>query len=94
MFTKVQTEPSHLENVIDIALSRMEELDPTSTEYAHIVDQLDKLYKMLPKKEPFVKPDVLIPVVGNLAGIMAILNYERVHLVTSKALGFVLKTRV
>jgi hypothetical protein len=32
-------------------------------------------------------------VIGNLTGILLILNYERAHVVTSKAIGFVLKPR-
>jgi hypothetical protein len=94
MFTKAPAEPTHLEKVIDETLSKLEETDPTSDEFAKIVDQLDKLHKMLPKKEPLVKPDTLIPVIGNLAGILAILNFERANVITTKALSFVMKTRV
>lgn len=91
MFTKANAEPTHLEKVIDDVLSKLENLEPTSDEFAKIVDQLDKLYKMLPKKEPSVKPEALIAVAGNLAGILAILNFERAGVITSKALGFVMK---
>lgn len=94
MFTKSETEPTNLDQVIDLALVKLKDIDPASDEFARIVDQLEKLHKMHPKKEQFVKPETLIPVLGNLAGIVAILNYERVHVITSKALGFVLKTRV
>lgn len=39
-------------------------------------------------------PDTLLIVGGNLAGILLILNFERLDIVRSKALGFVLKGRV
>lgn len=94
MFTKAQPEPTHLEEVIDRLLTQLQELDPASDEFSRIVDQLDKLTKMLPKKEASVKPEALINVFGNLAGILAILSYERTHVITSKAIGFVLKSRV
>lgn len=39
-------------------------------------------------------PDTLLVVGGNLIGILLILNFERLDIVRSKALGFVLKGRV
>lgn len=39
-------------------------------------------------------PDTLLIVGGNLAGILLILNFEKLDIVRSKALGFVLKGRV
>jgi hypothetical protein len=40
-----------------------------------------------------VSKDALVTAGANLAGILLILNYERAHVVTSKALGFVMKLR-
>lgn len=39
-------------------------------------------------------PDTLLIVGGNLAGILLILNFERLDIVRSKAISFVLKGRV
>jgi hypothetical protein len=86
--------PTHLEQVIDQLLTKLEDTAPESDDYARIVDQLAKLHNLLPKNEPFVKPDVVIGAATNLIGILAILNYERVHIITSKAVGFVLKSRL
>lgn len=94
MFTKTKPEPTHLEKVIDLTLSQLEDLGPETEEFAKVVTQLSELHSMLPKKEAFMKPEALIAVAGNLAGILAILSYERVNVVTSKALGFVMKSRV
>lgn len=41
-----------------------------------------------------ISPDTIAVVAGNLAGILLILNFEKLGNVTSKALGFVLKGRV
>lgn len=93
MFTS-KNEPTHLETLIDKLLTELENTESDSEKFAKIVDQLDKLHKMLPKKEPLMKPEMLIPVAGNLAGILAILSFEKTNVITTKALGFVLKARV
>lgn len=84
-----------LEEVIDAVQARLLKLDPDTDEFAKTVDQLDKLHKIRSyKKDGRVSMDALVAVVGNLAGIVLILGYEHAHTVTSKALGFVLKTKV
>lgn len=90
-----------LDQAIDSALSELNGFTADAPEFAKIVEQLDRLYKMRayePEKvivdERRVKMDTLLPILGNLAGIVAILSYEHAHVVTSKALGFVLKSRV
>lgn len=40
-----------------------------------------------------ISKDALVTAGANLAGILLILNHERAHVVTSKALGFVMKLR-
>jgi len=40
-----------------------------------------------------VKVDTIAIIAGNIIGIGLILGYERAHIVTSKALGFVLKSK-
>ena len=55
---------------------------------------LERLYKI--KKEHTsekVDANTKAVVAGNLLGIAMILNYERVHVVSSKALGFVMKSK-
>lgn len=39
-------------------------------------------------------PNVLLGIAGNLAGILLILNYEKLGIITSKAVQFVLKNRI
>lgn len=94
MSTKSDIDPKHLDTVIDNLLTRLDEIEPTDPEFDQITDQLQKLYGMRPKKDPYIKAETLIPVIGNLAGILAILNFERAGVITSKALSFVVKTRV
>jgi hypothetical protein len=91
MFTKNQ-ETKGLNDAIDRVLAWMKDADPTSVEYSKTVTQLEKLYALRNKKKS-VSPDTLAIVLGNLAGIIMILNHERAHVVVSKALGFVMKLR-
>lgn len=86
-----------LDEVIDALQDNLLKEDPTTDNFSKIVDQLDKLYKIKSikkKDETGISKETLITVLGNLAGIVLILSFERAHVVTSKALGFVLKPRV
>ena len=40
-----------------------------------------------------ISPDTVIMIAGNLAGILLILNFEKVGVVTSKAMGLLIKLR-
>ena len=40
-----------------------------------------------------ISPDTVIMVAGNLAGILLILNFEKVGVITSKAMGLLIKLR-
>ena len=86
-----QEDPA-LDEAIDNLYREMQGVNADSREYAEMANQLGKLYA-LRQKTPRISPDTLLVVLGHLAGIIAILSYERTHVVTSKALGFVLKPR-
>ena len=53
-----------------------------------------KVYSEMLKPSWKFTPDTLLIVGGNLAGILLILNFERLDIVRSKAISFVLKGRV
>lgn len=46
------------------------------------------------EKKHRVSPDAIAVVAGNLLGIALILGYEKSNIITTKALGFVLRGRV
>lgn len=95
MFTKKTPEPTLIDEAINVIIVEMRNKKATDPEYAVMVSQLERLYKLKeidsPKKR--VSPDTVALIAGNLAGILLILNYERAHVVTSKALGFVMKAK-
>lgn len=87
-------EPSKLDEVIDDLLVKLESLHTDTEEYTAVVDQLTKLYALKQAETPKrVSMDTLAIVAGNLLGILLILNHERASIMTSKAVGFVLKPR-
>ena len=90
----IKPEPSGLDEAIADVLQEMKGFTADQTEFATMVEQLEKLYKIKSEiKGDRVKLSEMLPVIGNLAGIVMILGFERTHIVTSKALAFVLKTR-
>lgn len=83
-----------LDDAIDSLLDQMLVSDCSSKEYFTMVDQLTKLYKLREVDTPKrVSPDTLVLVAGNLIGIVVILGYEKANVITSRALGFVMKLR-
>jgi len=79
-----------LETVIGLVTEALHEATPGTDEYNKILDQLDRLNKIAStrKSEP-VSKNALIAVGGNLVGIVAILQHERLHVISSKAVAFV-----
>lgn len=60
-------------------------------------DNLNKKYKAyseMIKPSWTITPDTLVVALTNLAGIALILNFEKLDIVRSKAIGFVMKGRV
>lgn len=70
----------------------MERVDPNSDEYIRAVQNLKVLCEARSKKPArSIEPDTLIAVVGNLIGILVILQHERFNVVTSRALALIRK---
>ena len=89
-----RTTKSQLDASIDAAHGILQNLDPNSQEYGVVLDRIAQLEKMKTnRRRPSINPDTLVMAATNLLGILLILNYERTDIVTTKALGFVNKTR-
>lgn len=89
---KIDREPTGLEKAIDNVLSEMGNETAESERYATMVDQLVKLHAMkTTERLRLPSPDAVVSALASIFGIILIVNYERVHVVTSKALGFVPK---
>lgn len=65
-----------------------------SPEDIQTVMELIERRQNLKKTKQKISPDTIAIIAGNLLGIALILSYEKLNVITSKALGFVLRGRV
>lgn len=88
-----EKKPTQLDDIIEELVNFLKTADKNSTEYAHVTDQLVKLYNLRDNttSKRRVSPDALIGAAASLGGISLILFWEHAHPVVSKALGFVKK---
>ena len=82
-------EKSLLDEPIARVLAEMEMYGPDSDEYPKLVSYLERLTQAQAEtRKQRVNLDTLIPVAGNLLGILIIVAYEQKHVMVSKGLMF------
>lgn len=88
-------DPTPLETATTTAIQTLSHYEPQTEEYGVILERVEKLHDMsrATKAESQVSPETKATIAANLVGIAMILNYEHAHVVTSKALGFILRAR-
>jgi len=92
---KTPVNPTEIQKAITKTHDEMESYPSHSDEYAKMATQLQKLYAIKAEDRPKgIKPEVWLPVAGNLTGIAFILGHEHAHVIATKALGFVMKTKI
>ena len=69
-------------------------MDPKSPEYQIVANNLDLLICMRNNKPMRISTDTIVVAATNILGILLILNYENLHVVSSKAISFILKGRL
>ena len=63
-------------------------------EYVKILTSAERVYEMMDNRKPSpVSRETLITVGANILGILLIIKHEDVNVITSKALGFVIRAR-
>lgn len=87
------TNQTQLDELIAKVQTQMTATKPEAPEFATLADQLTKLYKLKENEtsKKRVSPDTLALIAGNLAGLLLIVSYERVHVIGTKALSLVVK---
>lgn len=90
-----QEDPILLDRAIGKLLTELNNHDGESEEALAISKVVKTLYEA---KATIPEPDVvsantMATIAANLLGIVLVIGYERTHVITSKALGFVLKTK-
>lgn len=98
-FKRSKHEDSDLEVVITDLISEMAGHDGNSEEYTQMCANLKTLAETRAIEDDIEKPnrpsaDTIALVAGNLLGIAAILTFEKVNVITSKSLGFVMKPKI
>jgi hypothetical protein len=84
-----------LDEVIERITQEMDKVGPYSPEYPKLIGHLQRIVTLRNQErgDRRISPDVVITAVANLLGIGIIVAYERMHVMTSKAVGFVLKPK-
>lgn len=92
-----------LDDVIDSLLDQMISYDGHTREFTVMVTNLAKLHDLKPQPQTPIPAkrwtdgltaDLVVPAAVNILGIILILKFERLGVVTSKALGLVSKIRL
>lgn len=96
MFTlkKTENDPA-LEKAIADVYAQMEHVESADAEeYAKMVDQLTKLYKLKEiNSSGKLSADAKATIAANLGGILLIVAHERSYVIASKAINFVSKLK-
>lgn len=94
MFIQRTRQETELEKAINSIFEELKTFTSDSKEFAEMTAQLDRLYKLKEHDAPRrVSPDTWLIVGGNLLGILMIVGFEQRNVVTSKALGLLMKLR-
>lgn len=93
MFNRKPANNSRLDEAINDAFDELKGQDAHSEDYSKIVEQITALSAIRDNTTDRFSKDTMLLVIGNLAGILLIINHENVNVITSKALPFVGKFR-
>lgn len=90
----LKREVTDLDKAIDKLYDKIDSVEPDSEEYDKYLEKLKKLEDLRDKsRSRRPSSDTVLLVVGNLAGIFIIVAYEHAHVMTSKAIGFIMKQK-
>jgi hypothetical protein len=94
-FRKKEVKKLVIDDEVIHVLTAMSKMTVGSEEYLHATDNLTALYAITTaKSKPSFSMDTVIVAVTNILGIVVILEYEQLRVISSKAISFVLKGRV
>ena len=94
MFTKQAKKPTKLDEIIDELQDYILSIEPNAEEYEALVAQLTALYKLKEQdNSERISANTKAIIAANIAGIVLILGFEKAHVVTSKALSFIMKLK-
>ena len=92
-FTTKKDKRTKVERLMDEQLEQLMDQAKTQKEVAEVLALIERREELKSKKKR-LSPDTIAVIAGNLLGIILILGYERANVITTKALGFVIRGRV
>lgn len=94
MFKKKPDDFPQTAEALTKAYAHLDTLVAGSEEYNLTLAEIQRLHELVAnQRKPRVDPDNAVAVAGNLLGILAIVKFERLSILTSKAVQFVGKAR-
>ena len=94
MFREKFMRQSKLDAPITKVLQELEEFSCGTPEWESNLGHLERLQKMRREENPLIPSgDAVVAAVGSLAGILLIVNFERFNVMTSKAVGMLLRSK-
>ena len=82
-----------VDDLMDTVIARMKKVGPNSEEYPNLMRSLERLKAL--KTDERRKPldwNTVVQTLGSLAGVVLVLNFERLGVVSSKAFGWLKRT--
>lgn len=84
-----------IDQEVEHVLKALGTMMPESEEYSTAVKNLKELCEARSKKASrLVELDTIVAAGTNILGILLILSYEQLHVISTKAIGFVVKGRI
>jgi len=80
-----------LDIVADNLLDHMIDNPNSRQEFAVDLAHLERIRALRRDDKKRLDPNTMLLVAGNIAGILVVVSYERIAVVTSKAMNFILK---
>lgn len=86
----------NIDDEIDNVLEFMKNHQPDSEEYSKATHNLKELCEARNKKDPQIMNilSIVVPSVTAILQILLIMNHEQLHVISTKALGYVVKGRL
>lgn len=92
MFTKKREDVASLQGVRREALRNLGDLRPGEDGYETALDAAERLSALIVKESPEpLSWNAIIPVVGTIASVLVITDFERLNVITTKAVQFLPK---
>lgn len=88
--TKPAVKDERLDLVTDRLFAYLTSTSVDTEEYGTVIEHLVKIQKLKEATIPSrLSPDAKATIAANLFGILAVIGYERIHIITTKALGLI-----